>query len=48
VLKSGTATLEELVRIGAPAPEDKVLMAVRWLLDKGKILRINQLDYKWK
>ncbi|MFH1160643.1 MAG: ATP-dependent DNA helicase RecQ [bacterium] len=47
-LKHQPATIEEIVNAASPVHEDKVLLAIRWLLDNGKILPHKEYLYKWK
>lgn len=47
-LMDAPATLEQIVAAAAPIHEDKVLMAIRWLLDTGKIIQAGEQKYVWK
>ncbi|MBL6949460.1 MAG: RecQ family ATP-dependent DNA helicase [Bacteroidales bacterium] len=47
-LKEKPANLEEIVAAASPVHEDKVLLAIRWLLDNDKIIPQPNQTYKWK
>ncbi len=47
-LKEKPATLEEIVAAASPVHEDKVLLAIRWLLDNEKIISSKDQTYSWK
>ena len=48
LLKEKPATIEEIVTTASPLHEDKVLLAIRWLLDNGKIIAAGDHFYSWK
>jgi ATP-dependent DNA helicase RecQ len=48
LLKSGSHPMDELVSAAEPIPEDKVIRAVQWLVDNGKIIIDKERKYCWK
>jgi hypothetical protein len=47
LLKSRPATIEELVTAAAPVPGEKVIRAIRYLVDTGKVRIEKEGGYKW-
>jgi len=48
LLKQKPCTLEEIVNTASPIHEDKVLLAIRWLVDNEKIIPQPNQTYQWK
>ncbi|NQV03568.1 MAG: RecQ family ATP-dependent DNA helicase [Bacteroidia bacterium] len=48
LLKTKPSTIEEIVTAASPVHEDKVLLAIRWLLDNEKIIPAGDQTYAWK
>jgi len=46
-LKSGSCTLDELIRLAEPIHEDKVIRAIQWLVDNKKIKILEDRSYRW-
>lgn len=47
LLKIAPRSLEELAAAAYPINEDKVILTMSWLLDTGKVIRIDDM-YRWK
>ncbi|TSA25777.1 MAG: RecQ family ATP-dependent DNA helicase [Bacteroidetes bacterium] len=48
LLIKSPVTLEEIVRAASPVQEEKVLLAIRWLLDNKKITKSKDNIFAWK
>jgi len=48
ILKSRPCTMEDLVSAAAPVDEDKIIRAIRWLADNGKISMEKEGTYRWE
>ena len=48
ILQEKPSSLEEIVLAASPVHEDKVLLAIRWLLDNNKIISLKDQTYSWK
>ncbi|MCK7529105.1 MAG: hypothetical protein MZV64_71880 [Ignavibacteriales bacterium] len=47
LLKSKPRTIEELAEAASPIPDDKVILALRWLIDTGKVIAEGDGRYRW-
>jgi ATP-dependent DNA helicase RecQ len=47
VLRHSSCTIEEVVASVPSIPEDKVLRAMQWLIENGKIVVLPDRRYKW-
>jgi len=48
LLKTRPCTVEELVEAASPVHEDKVILALSWLVDSGKVIKADETHYRWK
>jgi len=48
LLKEGPCQLEDLVAAAEPVAEDKILRAIRWLVDNEKIIVDDDRNYRWR
>jgi hypothetical protein len=47
VLRQSRCTIEEIVASVPSIPEDKVLRAMQWLIENGKIVALPDRRYTW-